>query len=67
MLKSPPPGTPLLPMARSLGMAAIAEGVKTQGQLEFLRCHGCLQIQAYLMGKPMLAQEIEGVLCARTK
>jgi EAL domain-containing protein (putative c-di-GMP-specific phosphodiesterase class I) len=54
-------------MARSLGMAAIAEGVKTQGQLEFLRCHGCLQIQAYLMGKPMLAQEIEGVLCARTK
>ena len=55
----------VISLARSLGMAAIAEGVETIGQLEFLRRHGCQQIQGYLMGRPMPAREIEGFLSAR--
>ncbi|MFO0017006.1 MAG: putative bifunctional diguanylate cyclase/phosphodiesterase [Synechococcaceae cyanobacterium] len=52
----------IISLARSLGMAAIAEGVETQDQLEFLRRHGCHQIQGYLLGRPMPASEIEGFL-----
>ncbi|MFN7632419.1 MAG: EAL domain-containing protein, partial [Cyanobacteriota bacterium] len=55
----------VISLARSLGMAAIAEGVETQDQLEFLRRHGCHQIQGYLLGRPMPAREIEGFLRSR--
>jgi EAL domain-containing protein (putative c-di-GMP-specific phosphodiesterase class I) len=55
----------VISLARSLGMAAIAEGVETQGQLEFLRRHGCHQVQGYLLGQPMAAREIEGFLRSR--
>ena len=55
----------VISLARSLGMASIAEGVETPGQLEFLRRHGCHQIQGYLMGRPMPAHEIEAFLSSR--
>jgi diguanylate cyclase (GGDEF)-like protein len=55
----------VISLARSLGMASIAEGVETPGQLEFLRRHGCHQIQGYLLGEPMPASEIEGFVRSR--
>ena len=48
----------VISLARWLGMAAIAGGVETPGQLRFLRCYRRHQIQGYLMGRPMPAREI---------
>ncbi len=42
----------ILAMARALRLAVIAEGVETQGQLDFLRRIGCDEVQGYLTGRP---------------
>lgn len=47
----------IISMASSLGMQTIAEGVETQGQLEFLRAHGCVEAQGYLYSRPLPAAQ----------
>ncbi|MBI2745845.1 MAG: EAL domain-containing protein [Burkholderiales bacterium] len=51
--------TAIISMARSLGFLTIAEGVETPGQLQFLREHGCDEVQGYLYGRPLPPQEFE--------
>ena len=47
-----------LEMARLMGMQALAEGVETPGQLEYLRSIGFDKAQGYYFGRPMGLDEI---------
>jgi len=42
----------IIGMANNLNMEAIAEGVETQAQRDFLEQAGCMRYQGYLFGKP---------------
>ena len=46
----------IIQMAKSLGLATIAEGVETAGQLAFLREQGCDEVQGYYYSKPLTAE-----------
>ncbi|MBA2769156.1 MAG: EAL domain-containing protein [Sporichthyaceae bacterium] len=54
-----------LALAHGLGMEAVAEGVETQAQLEFLRDNGCAEAQGYLFSRPVDAHSIESILAAQ--
>jgi EAL domain-containing protein (putative c-di-GMP-specific phosphodiesterase class I) len=54
----------IIAMAHVLHLRVIAEGVETSDQLEFLRAHGCDEIQGYHFARPMPAAAIEEFLRA---
>jgi EAL domain-containing protein (putative c-di-GMP-specific phosphodiesterase class I) len=43
----------VIALAHNLGLRVLAEGVETQDQLDFLREHGCEEIQGYIVSKPL--------------
>ena len=45
-------GATSIAMAHGLNMRVIAEGVETEGQREFLKAHGCDEIQGFLISRP---------------
>ncbi|XLX42218.1 PAS domain S-box protein [Ectopseudomonas mendocina] len=52
----------IVAMARSLGLALIAEGVEQQDQLEFLQSQGCHLYQGYLFSKPLPQEAFRDLL-----
>ena len=50
----------VLGLGRSLEIPVVAEGVETEGQLEFLRSEACNEVQGYLIGRPTPAENIGG-------
>jgi diguanylate cyclase (GGDEF)-like protein/PAS domain S-box-containing protein len=52
----------IIAMAHSLGLKVVAEGVENQQQLDFLRTHGCDEVQGYLISRPIEAGALAGVL-----
>ncbi len=50
--------TAMLELADRLGMRAVAEGIETVEQLEFLTAHGCPLGQGFLFGRPVPAQQV---------
>ena len=49
-------------IGNSLGIATVAEGVETRGQMQRLRSHGCTEAQGYLFSKARPVEEIEAML-----
>jgi len=52
----------IISMATSLGMQTIAEGVETQGQLEFLKAKGCTEVQGYYFSRPLPVEQFEAFM-----
>jgi len=52
----------IIRMAHSLKLEVIAEGVETEAQLDFLRNHGCDQVQGYYFSKSLPVAELEKLL-----
>ncbi|MBA1261435.1 EAL domain-containing protein [Pseudomonas stutzeri] len=48
----------IIAMSHSLNLSVIAEGVETQAQMDFLRKHGCDEMQGFFLGRPMPAEEL---------
>lgn len=43
----------IINLAHSLKLKVVAEGVETEGQINFLRFHGCDEIQGFYFAKPL--------------
>jgi len=54
--------TAIVGLAHSLDLEVVAEGVENPEQLEFLRTLGCEEIQGYLSGRPLSADQFEKLL-----
>jgi diguanylate cyclase (GGDEF)-like protein len=52
-------------MAKGLGMAATAEGVETQEQMDTVKSEGCTEMQGFFFSKPRPSHEIDQLLLAR--
>lgn len=52
----------IIAMAHNLNLQVIAEGVETEGQVEFLRKHACDEMQGFLWSPPMPAERIADML-----
>ena len=54
----------IIAMARSLGIALVAEGVETVAQAKVLQAEGCSVMQGYLFARPMSADNFAAALDA---
>ena len=54
----------IIGLARSLGMASIAEGVETMEQLRFLEAEGCAEFQGFLYSPAVSASECGALMRA---
>lgn len=52
----------IIAMAEKLSIKTIAEGVETDAQHQFLKEQGCDMVQGYLLGRPMLADQLISML-----
>ena len=55
----------IVALARSLGLATIAEGVETEAQRDFLADAGCHSYQGFLFSRPLTIGEFESFLARR--
>jgi diguanylate cyclase (GGDEF)-like protein len=49
----------VIAMAHSLNLKVVAEGVETEGQMSYLRLHGCDEMQGYYFSRPLPGSAIE--------
>jgi diguanylate cyclase (GGDEF)-like protein len=56
----------VISLGHRLQLRVIAEGVETEQQRDFLRAHGCDEMQGYLFSRPVPADEIAAMLAAQS-
>jgi len=49
-------------IGKSLGMVTTAEGVETPEQFDLVRNEGCTEVQGYLFGRPVTADQIKATI-----
>ncbi len=54
----------IIRLAHSLNLEVIAEGVETAAQVEFLKHHGCEQVQGYYFSRPLAPDALEAFVHA---
>lgn len=54
----------IISLGHNLKLKVVAEGVETDAQFEFLKEHGCDEVQGFRFGKAMPAEEFERFLAA---
>jgi diguanylate cyclase (GGDEF)-like protein len=54
----------IIAMAHSMRLRVVAEGVETESQLRFLERERCEELQGYLLGRPLPAEQFERLLDA---
>ncbi|ATQ78013.1 bifunctional diguanylate cyclase/phosphodiesterase [Massilia violaceinigra] len=52
----------IIALAHNLKLSVIAEGVETAEQLDYLRRHGCDEMQGYFFSRPLAAHAFEALL-----
>jgi EAL domain-containing protein (putative c-di-GMP-specific phosphodiesterase class I) len=52
----------LIAMGHRLEVGIVAEGVETEAQAQFLRDHGCDEVQGFHLGRPMPAAAFADML-----
>jgi diguanylate cyclase (GGDEF)-like protein len=52
----------IISMGRALGMTTVAEGVETLEQEQFLRAHGCDEMQGFLFSRPLTPDKLAELL-----
>ena len=52
----------IINLAHNLKLSVIAEGVETEEQLDYLRRHGCDEMQGYYVSRPLPADQFERFL-----
>lgn len=52
----------IIALGHTLNLRIVAEGVETESQNDFLKKLGCDALQGFLLGKPMLASQLELVV-----
>ena len=57
--------TAILQLAHALGRTAVAEGVETEAQREFLAREGCPLAQGFLLGAPAPPEAVEALMAPR--
>ncbi|MDD3660746.1 MAG: EAL domain-containing protein [Lachnospiraceae bacterium] len=57
----------IIQLAKNLGVKVLAEGVETQEQYQFLKEHGCDEMQGFFFHKGMTAQEAGNLLAGKRK
>jgi diguanylate cyclase (GGDEF)-like protein len=50
--------TAMIDLAHSIDLKVVAEGVENEDQLAFLKQSGCNEVQGYLLGRPMSADNL---------